>query len=325
MARAASLVVAPEWNAWIAENVARGVDKKRLVADLVTSGVSRALAKRTVEAIAASPLIPAFAATQRRMRAVELQLRLRKELHGDAPIERRTMPRAAELFERYWEGSRPFVATNATRGWGSLAPRDLARLAGDVEVEVTDGRTKDPRYDENTATHSKKTTLRAFVDRVLRARSPTNDFYMVANNKTLQRAALRPVVDRISVDPEIFDLDRLQGGASLWLGPAGTVTPLHHDTTNIFFCQTHGEKDVILIPPWETSLLETARGFYNDANPEKLPSVTKTVVRLHAGEGLFIPVGWWHHVRSRSTSVSVSLVAFRRPNDFAWYAPGAAS
>ena len=44
---------------------------------------------------------------------------------------------------------------------------------------------------------------------------------------------------------------------------------------------------------------------------------------LHAGDALFIPVGWWHAVRSESVSISVAMTHFMRPNTFAWYRPNA--
>ncbi|MCA9637063.1 MAG: cupin-like domain-containing protein, partial [Myxococcales bacterium] len=39
---------------------------------------------------------------------------------------------------------------------------------------------------------------------------------------------------------------------------------------------------------------------------------------------LFLPVGWWHHVRALDLSISVALNAFARPNTFDWYKPGTA-
>jgi ribosomal protein L16 Arg81 hydroxylase len=39
------------------------------------------------------------------------------------------------------------------------------------------------------------------------------------------------------------------------------------------------------------------------------------------GDALFIPVGWWHHVRSLETSISVSSTNFAFPNDYHWRQP----
>jgi hypothetical protein len=61
-------VLAPEWCAWIAENVVRGAKPDALVRTLVTSGAGRALARRAVKEIARSPALHAVAAANARVR-----------------------------------------------------------------------------------------------------------------------------------------------------------------------------------------------------------------------------------------------------------------
>jgi ribosomal protein L16 Arg81 hydroxylase len=39
-------------------------------------------------------------------------------------------------------------------------------------------------------------------------------------------------------------------------------------------------------------------------------------VVLQPGEVLFIPVGWWHHIRSLEISINVSFTNFVFNNDF---------
>ena len=41
------------------------------------------------------------------------------------------------------------------------------------------------------------------------------------------------------------------------------------------------------------------------------------------GEALFLPVGWWHHVRALDLSISLACNHFRWPNDHDGYKPGA--
>src|SRR5260221_206682 len=81
------------------------------------------------------------------------------------------------------------------------------------------------------------------------AAGTTNDFYMVSNNHTLKRKRFRELLGDVKPPRALFHPLTDPGAASLWIGPAGTRTPLHHDTTNILFCQIHGRKRVELISP----------------------------------------------------------------------------
>jgi hypothetical protein len=311
----------------VAENVVAGVPHERIVRMLVKRGVSASLAKRATRSIAASPALHGVVAAQARTRAHELYARL-VATHAEAAatkgIERRKKPPAREFFDRYWAGNRPVVFTDATEGWRLWTPRTMKRLLGDREIEVTDDRERDPDYDANHRAHTRKTKLGAFVDRVLAA-GTTNDFYLVANNRAMERSGFDLLLRRVVVDREYFDPKRLRdGGVSLWLGPKGTVTPLHHDTTNILFHQICGKKEIVLIAPWEAAPREGARGFYA---AEPAAAFARRGVAVHRvvlapGEALFLPAGWWHEVRSLEVSISLSLLAFRRPNAFDWYTPG---
>jgi ribosomal protein L16 Arg81 hydroxylase len=42
---------------------------------------------------------------------------------------------------------------------------------------------------------------------------------------------------------------------------------------------------------------------------------------LEPGEAIFIPVGWWHHVKSLEVSISVSFTNFVFPNYYEWKYP----
>jgi len=319
------------WCAWVADNVLSGVAASEIVKALVASGVPRAMARAYVDEIRRSPVLHALAAERAKTVRRELHARLLREARRDIAIERRAKPPADEFFARYWANAEPVVLTDATRGWRLWSPADMKRLAGDAVVRVTEGRNADPDYDRNFRKHMRKTTVGAFVDRVLRA-GETNDFYMVAHSAAIDRPELAPLLRRIVVDPEYFDAAAGRGSKSLWLGPKGTVTPLHHDTTNILFHQIHGRKQFLLVSPHETALADAARGFYVDVDPERPREAAKrhpwwrrVVVHrvvLEPGEALFLPAGWWHHVRALDVSISLSLLAFRRPNRLGWYRPG---
>ncbi len=326
--------LADEWRLWVVENLLAGVSPDDITTTLVASGVSRALARRELDAILQSPSLPACRALDARARRLTMLAELPRRLASDAArattIERRPTVTSDELYDRYWAGSEPVVLTELTRGWPARqwSPATLAARFGEVDIEACLGRAGDPEPDMHWESHRRTLPLAELFDRV-GAAGVSNDVYVIAHNRAIERPELAPLLDDIHIDPDLFDPADGPAALSLWLGPAGTVTPLHHDTTNIAFNQLYGRKRFRLVPPWETRILDGARGFYArsrlDELAAELPHLLIKEVVLEPGETLFLPVGWWHEVEALDVSISLSLLCFRRPNAFDWYRPGLVS
>lgn len=117
----------------------------------------------------------------------------------------------------------------------------------------------------------------------------------------------------------------------IWIGPKGTVTPLHRDDSDNLFAQVWGEKVFILAAPhertrlyaWTTYRQGGLEGSEVDAETpdyQKHPDAQEVnflQVRIGSGDMLFIPDGWFHHVRSLSLSLSVNFwtTSVRRPGE----------
>src|SRR5689334_15332046 len=251
--------LSPEHRAWIVENLLAGVAERAVVAQLATQ-LPRARAAREVAAIARSPLLPVCARLARQARRLELVAALGRSHARGAPdrtaVERRATPPADEFFRDYWAAHRPVVLTDATARWPALrkwTPAYFRRRFGDEMIEITAGRDADPFYDMNFRAHRRRMRMDRFIDRVLLA-GTSNDLYMVSNNHTMRRPRFRALLADVRPPRDLFE-PPTPGATSLWIGPAGTVTPLHHDTTNILFAQIHGRKRIELISPQETALL----------------------------------------------------------------------
>ncbi|KAL9255327.1 Lysine-specific demethylase JMJ30-like protein [Drosera capensis] len=104
-----------------------------------------------------------------------------------------------------------------------------------------------------------------------------------------------------------------------WFGPAGTVTPLHHDPHHNILAQVVGKKYVRLYPASlseelypheETMLHNSSQVDLDNIDEEAFPKVKDVEFWdciLDEGEMLYIPPKWWHYVRSLTPSFSVSF------------------
>ena len=125
-------------------------------------------------------------------------------------------------------------------------------------------------------------------------------------------------------DARAGDEDASHIGLGGWLGPEGTVTPLHFDSYDNLLTNVFGYKRIRLYEASQTHLLYAkpaggggvhAQGNVSAIDVEavdldRFPDFSRAVGReviLGPGEGLFIPAGCWHHVRSLSTTFSVSF------------------
>lgn len=111
--------------------------------------------------------------------------------------------------------------------------------------------------------------------------------------------------------------------SNLWIGPAGTVSPPHHDSYYNCFVQVVGHKEIWVAPPHcrpiahkETTTSIAESFMANTADIDvfgSVEAVSKSVrasaskAVLGPGDLLFMPPGWWHSLRSLSRSFSVSL------------------
>ena len=106
------------------------------------------------------------------------------------------------------------------------------------------------------------------------------------------------------------------GPPRFWLGPAGTVTPLHADYDDNLFVQLWGSKRIWLAPPHHDAFLYPVEAnallFGSPFDPEapdyeRFPLARQAaLLELTVGPGdmLYVPAGWYHQVRSLSFSLS---------------------
>lgn len=318
-------VIAPAWIAWITENLLAQADPADVLAVLVAEDVPEVMARAAIAGVQASPVFSGARTVARKFRQLEMLPRLRRALDaaGQGDIERRPTPSADAFLRRYFATNTPVILTDFTADWPARGwtPEGLVERLGPVEMAAAFDRESDPDYDMHTSDRSHLISLEEYVQRVRRA-GRSNDLYMVANNRNMDRPEFQVLFEDVRFERGILNPARTHGGVALWLGPAGTITPMHHDTCNIMFCQLYGRKRYRLYPPHTLELLDGARSMYAgdpDASP---PNARPRTFDLEPGETLFIPIGWWHRVEALDVSVSIAFSNFTRHNSYDWYRPG---
>jgi hypothetical protein len=115
------------------------------------------------------------------------------------------------------------------------------------------------------------------------------------------------------------------GPPRFWLGPAGTVTPLHCDYDDNLFAQVWGSKRIFLAPPHHDAFLypKEANAILSGSpfDPEapdfdRFPLARQAALVecvVAPGEMLYVPAGWYHQVRALTFSLSSNRWARAMP------------
>jgi hypothetical protein len=120
-------------------------------------------------------------------------------------------------------------------------------------------------------------------------------------------------LNRLCHWPTYFDK---MGPPRFWVGPAGTVTPLHCDYDDNIFAQVWGRKRIFLSPPHHDAFLYPSEAnailFGSPFDPEapdfgRFPlarEATMIECIVEPGDMLYVPAGWYHQVRALTFSLS---------------------
>ncbi len=252
---AARAAIDDGWRQWIAENLLRDCTPASMVQTMAQAGLDPAQSALAIERMQTDPALRAarrMQQVQRKLESVASNLQLLWESSPNyGVVEKRADVPYDEFVERYVRGCRPVVLTDITHDWPAMrrwSAQDLRTRFGHLDVEIQDSRLADTAFEENKLLLRRPVRLADFVDRVV-AGGPTNDYYLTANNEVLRRPEFAPLLDDIGTLPAVCDRARLAAQSSFWFGPAGTVTPLHHDTLMLFHTQVVGRKRWRFISP----------------------------------------------------------------------------
>lgn len=323
------------WQQWIAENRLRDCSPASMLDTMRGAGLDPVAADAAIAAMEGNPAFLAARRFQQLQRKLESVLANQQKLWELAPgyqhVEKRANVSRDEFYDRYVYGCRPVVLTDVARDWPAMqrwSPQYLKSHFGHLDVEIQAERNTDPQYEENKLDLRRTVRLGDFVDRVVTG-GVTNDYYMTANNEMLRQSGFAPLLNDVASLPEFCNRAELPHRSWFWFGPAGTNTPLHHDTVMLLHTQVVGRKRWRFISPLETPRLYNYNAVFSPidvARPDyaRYPlfrDVKVLEVIVEPGETVFLPLAWWHQVSALDISISMSFTNLDVPNDYKYQNP----
>jgi hypothetical protein len=324
----ASAELSDQWKRWIVDNAVAGVSVADIGTELVRRGLPPEQAADPLRLVGTDFLVEQVLRPERALRRKYEQLLgdLSKldALSGTELPERHDIS-GEEFFDSFYLRNRPVVLRGIAAGSGLLdwSPAALREQFGTLEVQVQTGRRAEPIWDVFLRGKTGTMSLADYVDLVLSA-GETNEFYLTANENFLAHDHDQRILADVAFADALLDVDHRYQGTNLWLGPAGTISPLHRDRVNVLNVQTFGSKRITLIDSCQLPRVYNEQSYYSMVDVERpdlerFPDFAAVTVRsavLQPGDAVFIPVNWWHHLRALQISVSITFINFRLDNIF---------
>ena len=310
------------WMDWLVSQLLGGRPLTELVEVMVRRGFVRERAEHELRAISDSRVMAAAIRSRReagKLRDLVSAFGTLFSRSGFALEKRHVSPE--EFYRDHFFANRPVVVTGLTDDWPAITrwtPSYFRSRFGDVLVEITYDRERDSRYERNFGRHRTRVPFAEYISMVEDG-GTSNSYYMVARNHVLDLPELRELSSDFRCPDGFLDpATRQRPYVRLWYGPAGTLTPLHCDDQNILFAQVRGRKHVKLVAPYFYPRLYNEDSCYSQVDLraidlERFPGMRGVPVLdivLEAGECLFIPLGWWHWVKSLDVSISLTFTNF---------------
>lgn len=244
-----------------------------------------------------------------------------KALPTSTTIPLLTMPSMEVFFERFFSPQRPVVIRGMVAEWPAFEKWSFDYFnstCGHRTVPVELGR----KYTDEEW-RQELMTFHEYLARYVsppEGEEPTEPGYLAQHRLPDQVPELLDdivIPDYCAFAEGGLDEDKIT--LNMFVGPAGTVSPLHTDPRHNFFCQVRGRKFVRLINPsfrQKLYLFEDLMRKNTSQVDVEVPDLGQfpdfATVQcedfvMEAGDCLFIPKGYFHHVRSLEKSISVSI------------------
>lgn len=199
--------------------------------------------------------------------------------------------------------SEPVVMRGAASAWPAAAWTfaGLAERVGEVLVPIHTGRWKPSALGVTRDGPTTKRPARSYLIELLDGRP----------QGYLAGAELLRAVPSLGADLRFPDVGLFSADV-IWIGPAGTATPIHYDMATNLYVQLVGRKRWRLWHParalgprfgglggFVMSKLDAGRG------PDEAGEPDQDLI-LDPGDVLLLPHGWWHRVDTLTDAIAVN-------------------
>ncbi|XP_059609099.1 bifunctional peptidase and arginyl-hydroxylase JMJD5 isoform X2 [Phlebotomus argentipes] len=249
--------------------------------------------------------------------SLEIEMTRKHEVSVGSEVDVLDLPSMQEFRERFYATGKTAILQNCIDHWPAKEKwTDLGyfiRHFGHRTVPIEIG----SKYTESNW-GQKLVPLKDFIERQFIGKHEDTVIEYLAQHDLLDQ------IPELKEDIRIPDYCHIgspetEVEVKMWFGPCGTVSPLHFDKKHNLLAQVVGRKRILLAHPQDSDAVYPYSGeMLSNTSQVDLESIdearfprTKQIsfceVFLKSGEVLYIPPGWWHHVRAISNSISISF------------------
>lgn len=252
---------------------------------------------------------------------------VRRHRFGDIFDSAKSLPRVKDVltidnvtksdFHKLARCSQPFIFKNPS----PIPPNPIKTLQEyfpeeKIKVRVGDYVSPESYLPENRKT--KESGLAVYIDELLADGKASTITPPYAGNFSLPQDFL----SKIGASFPAWHCSKHFEPPTVWLGPQGSITPLHRDSTDNFIYQLVGCKAWTIFSPVDAPYLymtTNSASVGGDFAPSavdlrapdlnlfpKFAQATPINFVLNAGECLYLPAGWGHFVKNLSVSLMVN-------------------
>jgi len=260
-------------------------------------------------------------------------------------VEKSEVPTPLEFYRDWVAPNRPVILRGAILDWPAVKKwkdnQYFRNVIGDKEVTVSvtpTGYADAALGDKFVMPEERQLTVNKFLDVIENPTAHSGVFYAQKQNSSLTEEFGEIMADIRHLDWATEAFGKQPDAVNFWLGDGRAVTSMHKDPYENIYCVVRGSKEIILQPPtdqpwlpvqslqpavyhhseeggWQVKKVEGDPVPWIVVDPlcpdvDKFPGYansTQLKMTLNAGDVLYLPSLWFHHLRQSHGCVAVNF------------------